>query len=340
MMELFTPQQIPKTGRRPVELKVIQWRPGDPLPWNELPEAKPGKVWQHHVYLGVYNLSEIYETLRRLFNQDPEAHDLRVPGQSACAGLVLNEDGVLVGESVVLSSCAWALGKVNAGRHTRPGWSVDFEEAANDFQVAAVEKDEIRQDKARSESPVPVDDAFLRWLHREARQTSHVEDIASVLGNVVVIRSMQVYPSTAADLSEFDFMNSFFLDDLRAVQHAASNSDLGVALNQYLTPERTLDDGHRIDVVTNTTAVDAATGSAATPPGRWPSSPDHPLALSQQFAVNNALNHLGAGSGLMGINARPLLAAEAAVRRIEQASIPASRARWRAGQTQPTPRQA
>lgn len=305
MLELFTPQKVPDITRRPVDLKVIEWRPSDPLPWKGLPPAEPRKEWQHHVYLGAYELADIYETLRLLFAQDPEAHDLRTPGRSACGGLVINQDGVLVGESVLLSSCARALGTVNAGRHTEPAWSVGFEDAADAFSMAVVEKDESRQDQAQSEEPVPVDEEFLRWMHRLARTVSSVGEISTVPSDLVVIRSRQVHSTTAADLSDFDFMNSFFLDDLRTVQDACADGNLGAALEQYLTPGQLLDMRHRVDVVRKPVAVNAATGATSTPAGRWPSNPEHPLALSQQFAVNNAIDRLGSGSGLMGVNGPP-----------------------------------
>lgn len=305
MLELFTPQRVPGLTRRQPNLKVVEWRPGDALPWATLPPAAAGREWQHQVYLGVYELADIYETLRLLFAQDPEAHDLRAPGRSACAGLVIGQDGVLIGESVLLSSCAWALGQVNAGHHEKPGWSIGFEAAANGFSSEVVARDEIRQDGGQSEQPLPVDDDFLRWLLGIARATAIAGDIASLSSDLVVIRSVQVSSSTAADLRDFDFMNSLFLEDLRAVHTACADGQLGAALARYLTPTSLLDVSQRVDVVSVPAAVDSWTGAAVTPPGRWPSDPSHPLALSQQFAVNTALTHLGDGAGILAVNGPP-----------------------------------
>ena len=55
-----SPQKVenpdPKNDRRP----VVRWRHGRPLPWDVLPPAgqmgNRAIVWQHTVYLGVYQL--------------------------------------------------------------------------------------------------------------------------------------------------------------------------------------------------------------------------------------------------------------------------------------------
>ncbi|MGH4001996.1 MAG: hypothetical protein ACRDTJ_31540, partial [Pseudonocardiaceae bacterium] len=68
--ELFSPQPIPKPtgGRaRPGEPRVIEWRPGQRLPWDHLPppprRGKQEQVWRHRVYLGVYETEATYQFL-------------------------------------------------------------------------------------------------------------------------------------------------------------------------------------------------------------------------------------------------------------------------------------
>ena len=100
-------------------------------------------------------------------------------------------------------------------------------------------------------------------------------------------------------------MNSFYLNDLAAVRSHIAYGDLGAGLAAYLTGDQALAASDRIDVVTHPGAVDAGTAIERLPKGRWPANPAHSLALSQQFAVNRALNDLGRSRGLLGVNGPP-----------------------------------
>ncbi|MGK9270730.1 hypothetical protein KXR83_06970 [Williamsia muralis] len=105
----------------------------------------------------------------------------------------------------------------------------------------------------------------------------------------------------ADQLPGYNFLNSFFLDDLGMV----AGSEFGTALDQYLTSEQDVPVSTRIDVVDDTEVVLAGTDCHRIPLGRWLSNPDHPLATSQQFAVNEALRTLGPAQGVMGVNGPP-----------------------------------
>ncbi|MFZ1412670.1 MAG: hypothetical protein WAS07_14560, partial [Micropruina sp.] len=81
MLELLSPQKVPKvTGRstRSEDRQVIEWRRGVPLPWEALRPPRPlgetRRVWQHTVYLGVYDLEASYQHLHRAFGDDREAY--------------------------------------------------------------------------------------------------------------------------------------------------------------------------------------------------------------------------------------------------------------------------
>src|SRR5688572_13438822 len=99
MLELFSPQAVPKVARRatrPSDRQVIEWHQGEPLPWEVLappePAARTRRMWRHTVYLGVYDLEATFESLHRMFGDDADAYDVRRGGQSACAGLLIDQD--------------------------------------------------------------------------------------------------------------------------------------------------------------------------------------------------------------------------------------------------------
>lgn len=312
MLELFSPQKVPAVTRRatsPSDHQVMAWRPGQPLPWEALdpPPDFRGKrmVWRHTVYAGVYQLEATYASLGRVFGEDPDAYDARPGGESACAGMIIDQDGRLVIGSTVLSSALWAAGRTRDPGPRDPRWMYGFDTAARTFGEAVDAFEGARRDAVRSEFPPPHDAESLPELLRIAHVAAGVEAFDDLASNHVVIDSMAVSEGRADDGADVDFLNSFYLEDLSTVRSHVARGDLGPGLAAYLTGDSALRKADRIDVVAHPAAVEQHTGIERLPKGRWPADPDHSLALSQQFAVNRALNDLGPGAGLMGVNGPP-----------------------------------
>ena len=288
---------------------MIAWQSGDPLPWETLAPPEPingtRRVWRHTVYLGVYKLEATYEALGRVFGEDPEAYDKRPEGESACAGLLINHDGRLVTDSAVLSSALWAAGRTRDPGPSNPRWMDGFDETAGKFVDSIDALEGARRDADGGEQPPPYDSDSLNKLLKLSHVAAGVDSFDDLADDRVVIESVAVSARRAEDGTDTDFLNSFYLDDLAAVRDHVARGDLGAGLATYLTGDQTLPVSDRIDVVTHPGAIDAGTGIERLPKGRWPANPDHSLALSQQFAVNRALNDLGNSSGLMGVNGPP-----------------------------------
>lgn len=310
LLELFSPQSVPKPTRRstrPSDKQVVSWRPGQQLPWVTLaPPPQRGKTpksWQHTVYLGVYELEDTFQLLHRAFGEDRDAYDARRSGQSACAAVVLDDKGVLAIESSVLASAPWAIAKLEAGSPSRsPEWAADFPDAASAFPGTIDEVEGARRDVYGADQPLPHDEESLLALLRVAHNAAGVQEIPELASTRIVIESRVRDESQASDN---DFLNSFFLEDLAQVQKDLRRGGVPAALSEYLTPERELRRAHQIDVMTSHGTVDAEAGLDHLPRGRWPSNPKHSLALRQQFAVNRALGELASTSGLMGVNGPP-----------------------------------
>ena len=145
-VEMFSPQQLPKTNARK---NVADFHPGDPMPWEpggRLRPPRPGKVWRHEVFGGVYDLSKIRDVLVDKYGQDdPEAP---TRGQSALFACTVDADGYLVEESAVLSACAWAIAQIIRGKPILTGFREDALHYAEDLRkitgVTRILADSIR----------------------------------------------------------------------------------------------------------------------------------------------------------------------------------------------------
>ena len=307
MLELFSPQIVKESrGGR-----WVDWRMGNSLPWHTLaPPESAGKTpmkWQHTVYFGVYDLDRVYEGLHDFFGEDPDAYDERTAGLSACSAIVLDEDGSLLAESATLSSALWAMAQVSiTGETPRSLWANEF------YQVSEIFKDRVAAFKESRQAVIGagdfsiLDEMSLLELLNISHQVSGVARVPKLASSRIIISSVAVSRRRTDDAAaNIDFLNSFFLEDLAGVMAGISDGDCPPALSEYLTADANLPVGRRKDVIRDNTVADAGVRVDRLPKGRWPSNPEHGLALRQQFAVNRALDDLPDAGGLMGVNGPP-----------------------------------
>jgi hypothetical protein len=117
--------------------------------------------------------------------------------------------------------------------------------------------------------------------------------------------SVTVRENRAADADQQDFLNSFIAADLDLVAGSLAAVDPGAGLAAYLTPGGAVDTGARNDLRRQPEVALDRVAPQKTPVGRWPADPRHPLALSQQFAVNTISGELGDSAGLFAVNGPP-----------------------------------
>lgn len=312
MSELFSPQQLPKLEPRrssDAETTVIDWQYGDPLPWDCLEPPKPvrdrEREWNHTVYLGVYALDSTFETLRQMFSNDDESYQ-DPPGRlSACAAVSVDASGKIQSDSGILSSALWAVGRIKMLGSGHPTWMDGFEEALQDLLEAISEFGYDSETDGSSMSASPCTQETLLRILDIAHRCAGIGTIDFLATTKIRIRSTIVGKDSAGSRRATDFLNSFYLEELSDVRRSVASGEIGSALSQYLTADDRLDADDRIDIIRHPEVIDQGTRLEDLPLGRWPTNPEHALALSQQFAVNQSLNVLGEGSGISGVNGPP-----------------------------------
>jgi len=364
-VEMFSPQQLRKTDARN---NVADLRPGDPMPWEpggKLPRAKPGKIWRHEVFGGVYDLSKIRDVLVREYGQDdPEEAPAR--GQSALFACTVDADGYLVEESAVLSACAWAIGQILHGKPILTGFREDaldyaeglqkltgvtkiladsFRDAvpdavssgvtvavtaalgpvggplaaaggamagslagklaksavgAKDSEQTKTEPDREPRSRARlGQAPLTGSDLY-RFTAELAGRLGVTKDLHP---QNIRVSSYEISASRVGEPPEQQtFLNSYIAGDLALMSVALKRGNVGAALSQYLA---TRPGSTRTDVQKEPLCVRAGCAPDRIPSGRWVTDTTRPLALSQQFAVNQILRTLGEADGLFAVNGPP-----------------------------------
>ncbi|MBT2533979.1 hypothetical protein J7E83_17985 [Arthrobacter sp. ISL-48] len=276
------------------------------VPWApeaDWPQARKGFMWRHTVYLGVFDLESAWDVLDPAPTED---FDARPGPQSAVAMVTVDEDGTLSQESAVLSQCVWA-----AGMHRRRGrlddvfadFAADEARWREDLDALIVARG-IRVGADSSEGfasrPVSLDDlSVILGLFLKKTGTTGLLTFDGAPAGGIRIKSEQISMKKRDMEAEPGFLNSLFSADLYSLSRQTA---LPGAAAQYLGRSG---GQKQVDVRQDLTTVYDSVAPRLIPDGRWPSDPCHSLALSQQFAVNRALEDLGGGEGIFSVNGPP-----------------------------------
>jgi hypothetical protein len=327
-VELFSPQQVDKVSRdndvcRVQEGKPLPWEPGHPLMAKRLPRDL---VWRHAVYIGTFEIEDVLDILETAFPAASDAYNERRAGTSAVGAVQVAHDGRPLLGSETLSSCAWATGRVLAPGPGAVGWLVGLDRAQLRLsemceEMFAIDDDEVDDppdDLGGDDDPVgrPITTDDLRALLVAVRDIAGLAgarpprggDQGQLVSPEIRIKSWKVSRKRAYRGDDSDFLNSFIADDLHHVATAVRDGSSSAALDHYLRPDDWAAALPRIDVEDGDTGLRTVYDSVSprqVPLGRWPADVDHPLALGQQFAVNQILWSLGDASGVFGVNGPP-----------------------------------
>lgn len=141
-IEHFSPQRLESPGEKDGPRALSST---GPLPWQGSKrgpsrEGVPDSaVWRHTVYLGVFDLAKVGDTLRQVLGAlDDEADDGRTrkpSGCSALASLTLDERGRYVKESLMVSGCAWAVGNAPSLSTGDAAWAGGLDQVQENLEL-------------------------------------------------------------------------------------------------------------------------------------------------------------------------------------------------------------
>lgn len=340
--ELFEPQRIPKLAQNDKNEPVITAYSNDYLPWKaedqiRMAQSPPKgrEVIRHQVYCGVFSLRKLKELFLEVFKVEDEPNfDGRDDGESAVFTFTVNEKGQPLVETFTISSCAWALGQTSQTRHQSREWLEGFEraatESANKFAERMAKLARTQAGKSTDETIINngtndnvsaiTDSVRMSDENGEVVNLpvlsfndllSETQIICKQLGverlveaGEIRIKSQMIYLADNAP-EQNNFLNSFFLRDLRLVAGQVEKRNYGVALQQFLMSDADVKQINRTDLRQAVGTLFTQMSPALFPSGRWAGAVNQPLVFSQQIAVNLMWQKLADNAGLFSVNGPP-----------------------------------
>jgi len=296
-VELLQPQSAPRLQKRrsmyeaffhdtPIAHPVPAWAPESIVGQQELPRKR---AWSHTLFAHLYDSRLVADKLEEVYGADQGYSEPR-PRESALFAAKFTMQGQLVDKSFVLSSEAWFLGRVLAGKDLTHGFEADQWAATLHAQALLQGPHPVRGDALR---------ALVLWVLDFLGVAAF---FASFDCPQLRFRSQPVRPDKRS--TEDDPLNSFFLGELASVTHSLGAGISSAALDQYLQrhdPQKRL----HLDADSASLPLIDRLMPDAYPDACWPSERHLGLVHSQQLAVNTIMSTLGDGQGLLGVNGPP-----------------------------------
>lgn len=303
---------------------------------NAFPWANPshchkplgkGKAWRYTIQCGLHDTTELAKLLEDKIGAHEEVFDdRRDGGRSRLFDLGFDDNGYPIPESFVLSLACWSAGQI-----LRSDDGVQILDRGGQIDTGGLQEPD--QDIPSPNSGYTgFDDLSRRLVQRLVSETAgmrqsgkppprewldgFIEFVASkcflpngIIGLVCIAKCFQVkkveqQPDKAKVPQGDDLLNSFFIGDLEALSSAWIRRNIGKGLTEYMTAVASTDRSR--NDLRSKAGLDAAFQALVPermPQGCWPS--EHPLAFSQQLAVNEILRRFPNGSGLFAVNGPP-----------------------------------
>ena len=337
-VEALTPQKIDKDNPYDKLTPAYNVDRGGILPWNDPKHCRkhlpPGKVWRYSIQFGAYEIVKFASLLEDKIGRHEEVSEDRISGKGRLFDLRFNEQGHPLYESFTLSLPVWAAGQIL--RHKDGVLALENSIAA-DFSDLPTPSDVIPDiDSGFADFDV-LTQYLMQWVLNEARRlrrektsadAAWLERLAALICEKTHFPASTRAPRLACLAKCFpvkapqppkenepppppkkpeatdDLLNSFFIQQLRKLDSAWRKQDVGQGFYQYMTAVAGTGQ-QRIDVRSEQGLNQAFQCLLPTqaPPGCWPSK--HPLAFSQQLAVNEIWRRCANQPGIFAVNGPP-----------------------------------
>jgi hypothetical protein len=270
---------------------IVAIRDDGDLPWPVQPSDE-WVVW-YIVYLGIHPHRAAVTELLEHFRATPDADAAASRDECCLASFVVDQSGIIVPGSGVLSSHSWAMGQLAANPQLR-----GLPEAERSYQQRFADRHAAtRCDVTAMRAEVAAVETAIDW------SPSRPTEGPIAHARRVVRRRRRNAREDEAVRPESDVLSSFYLGDLARLMRVAQEPDrLPRGLRAYLSG---VDVSGRRDVRRDRAAVGDAVRPGCFPAGRWPQPGGHHLALMQQVAVNRALAVETADAGIFSVNGPP-----------------------------------
>lgn len=293
-VELLQPQAVPKLKKRdadyqpffqdiPSTARMLPWMPTSILARQKLPKDR---VWSHTLYAHLYSNVDVARQLEALFGAD-EGYKEPQERVSGLYALKFSAEGMMIVDSLVLSSEAWFLGCALNGRD----WSRGFDQAQDEARV-----------QARTLLGAVVTPGDLERMTSWIRGFLGLDTFFGSSPRKHRFRSAPINPRKLDQ--EDDPLNSFLLADLADVADALHRGETSEPLARYLSQHDASQRLHLDHADASAALIDRLAPSRYAP-GCWPTERHLGLVHSQQLAVNSILGSLTEHPGLVGVNGPP-----------------------------------
>jgi hypothetical protein len=293
-LEFLSPAALPVPCERhdlysPYVYDVVELR--EALPWESegriaSEEIPIGYVWQHDVIVYPFEMHSISEKLKHRFGDSSSQHLGRLPA-AALLGFRVNASGEIDSQGVVLSTASWLFARADTAADE--SWNAEF----------LIAQDKLRKAAAEHLSG-PVTTVDIARLSRWVIALLGLQSFFSTRRKSY--RVVSTPTQEVASLRAYDLINSPFLHGLDEVKHSVESGTAGPALTGFLKHGS---HGGGVDVFSPEAAphiLDSLLPRRYSQ-GCWPNQGGQDLNLTQQVAINVALQAISRSGGVVGIDA-------------------------------------